>query len=111
MKKVLMGLAALPFLASAAVAMQPLTNQQLDRVTAGFNAVSVADAEGLAGESGVVLTTTATLSEVTPIAKVTPTIVVNGVSVPGEASSVLWKSLAASSASTYTSVSVPAALP
>ncbi len=101
MKKVLMGLAALPLLASAAFAAQPLTNQQLDKVTAGFTAVSVADAEGLVGESGIVVTTTATLSEVLPIATATL----------GEGSSTLYKSLAASQASTVTSTYSPTAIP
>ena len=52
MKKVLMGLTALPFLAGVAAAGQQLTDQQLDRVTAGFTATSIADAEGIVGESG-----------------------------------------------------------
>ena len=47
--KVLMGLAALPFAASLAVAGEPLTAQQMDRVTAGFSAISIADAQGVVG--------------------------------------------------------------
>ncbi len=35
MKKTLMGMAILPFLAGAAVAGQPLTDTQMDKVTAG----------------------------------------------------------------------------
>lgn len=101
MKKVLMGMAALPFLAGAAVAGQPLTNQQMDRVTAGFTSVAVADAEGLVGESGIVLTTTATLSEVAPFASATL----------GEASSTLFKSISAAQSSTVTSTFTPAGIP
>ncbi len=65
MKKALMGLAVLPFLAGVAVAGQPLSDQQMDRVTAGFDAIAHAQAEGLVGESGIVATTTATLALVT----------------------------------------------
>jgi hypothetical protein len=92
MKKVLMGLAALPFLAGAAAAGQQLTDQQLDRVTAGFTATSIADAEGIVGESGILLTTAATLSQVSPLATATL----------GETSSTLFKSLAAAQSSSVT---------
>jgi hypothetical protein len=99
--KVLMGLAALPFAASLAVAGQPLTAQQLDNVTAGFSALSIADAQGLVGESGVVLATTASASQVLPIA----TIKVD------EFTSTLFKSVAAAQSSTVTSTITPAAIP
>jgi hypothetical protein len=101
MKKVLMGMAALPFLAGAAAAGQPLTNQQMDRVTAGFTSIAVADAEGLVGESGIVLTTTATLSEVAPFATAKL----------GETSSTLIKSISAAQSSTVTSTFTPSAIP
>jgi hypothetical protein len=100
MKKVLMGMAALPFLAGAAAAGQPLTNQQMDRVTAGFSSVAIADAEGLVGESGIVLTTTATLSEVAPFEHATL----------GEASSTLIKSISAAQSSTVTSTFTPSTI-
>jgi hypothetical protein len=93
MKKVLMGLTALPFLAGVAAAGQQLTDQQLDRVTAGFTATSIADAEGIVGESGILLTTAATLSQVSPLATATL----------GETSSTLFKSLAAAQSSSVTS--------
>jgi hypothetical protein len=64
MKRLLIGLAVLPFAAGVAGAAQPLTNQQMDRVTAGFSAQSIADATGLVGESGVILTNTQSVSEV-----------------------------------------------
>jgi pectate lyase len=101
MKKVLMGLAALPFLAGAATAGQPLTDQQLDRVTAGFTATSISDAQGVVGESGIVLTTVATLSEVAPFATAKL----------GETSSTLFKSVAAAQASSVTSTFSPAPIP
>jgi len=96
-----MGMAALPFLTGMAVAGQPLTSQQMDRVTAGFSAISVADAEGLVGESGIVLTTTASLSQVLPFATATL----------GESGSTLYKSVAAAQSSTVTSTYSPAAIP
>jgi len=107
MKKVLMGMAALPFLFGAASAGQPLTAQQMDRVTAGFAAISIADAEGIAGESGIVFTATGSLSQVLPVA--TAHLVVNGV--PSEAGSTLFKSLAASQSSTVTQTYTPGAIP
>jgi hypothetical protein len=101
MNKVLMGLAALPFLAGAAADGQPLNNQQMDQVTAGFLSAAEADAEGLVGESGIVLTTTATLSEVAPFASAKL----------GEATSTLFKSVAAAQSSTITSTYTPAGIP
>jgi len=99
--KVLMGVAALPFAASLAVAGQPLTDQQLDRVTAGFTATSIADAQGLVGESGVVLATTATVSQVLPIATLHA----------DEFTSTLFKSVAAAQSSTVTSTITPTPIP
>jgi hypothetical protein len=101
MKKVLMGLAALPFLAGVAAAGQPLTDQQLDRVTAGFTATSIADAQGVVGESGVLLTTVATLSQVSPLATAKL----------GETSSTLYKSLAAAQSSSVTTTITLAPVP
>jgi len=101
MKKVLMGLAALPFLVGVAGAGQPLTDQQLDRVTAGFTSTSIADAQGLVGESGIIYTTAATLSEVAPFARATL----------GETSSTLYKSLAAAQSASITSTYNPAPIP
>jgi hypothetical protein len=97
MKKVLMGLAILPFLAGIAAAGQPLTDRQLDRVSAGFDAMALAEAEGLVGLGGQVITTTATLSQVQRI----------GVGTLGEVSSNLYKAISAASASTITSVHQP----
>jgi hypothetical protein len=62
MKRLLIGVVALPFFAGAAVAAQPLTSQQMDRITAGFSATAISDAEGLAGAESEVLTATAALA-------------------------------------------------
>ncbi|MBV8456454.1 MAG: hypothetical protein JO122_07540 [Acetobacteraceae bacterium] len=64
MKRLLMGLAVLPFIAGVAGAAQPLTNQQMDRVTAGFSANSEADAFGIAIPGSVVLTATDSVAAV-----------------------------------------------
>jgi len=103
MKTLFMALAALPLLAGAAAAGQPqaLNDKQMDKVTAGFTALSIADAEGLVGESGIVLTTTASLSQVVPIARATM----------GETSSTLYKSVAAAQSSTVTSTYSPLPIP
>lgn len=103
MKKLLIALAAVPFMASAAIAGQPqnLSDRQMDKVTAGFTAISIADAEGMVGESGIVLTTTASLSQVMPIARATM----------GEATSTLFKSISAAQSSTVTSTYNPSQIP
>jgi hypothetical protein len=44
MKRLIFGLAALPFMAGLASAGQPLTNAQMDAVTAGFSSIAMADA-------------------------------------------------------------------
>jgi hypothetical protein len=67
MNKLLSGVAALPFLATAAFAAQPLTNHQMDTVTAGFAAFATAGAES---EGGVIETNTATVAEVANFATV-----------------------------------------
>jgi len=71
MKKLILALAMIPLTAGVAVAGQPLTDKQMDKVTAGFSALSYADAQGLEGESGIVTTYTATLSKVAPYARLT----------------------------------------
>ena len=47
MNKLLLGLAAVPLLAGTAMAAQPLTDSQMDGVTAGFDALSTAEAQAL----------------------------------------------------------------
>jgi fructose-specific phosphotransferase system IIC component len=100
MKNVLMALAALPLMAGVATAGQ-LSDRQMDQVTAGFTALSIADAQGLVGESGIVLVTTATVSQVLPIAT----------AVVGETRSSLFKSLSAAQSSTVTSTYNPVPIP
>lgn len=101
MKKLLMAMAVLPFLAGVANAGQPLSDKQMDKVTAGFTALSSADAEGLVGAEGIVLTTVASLSQVTPFAHATL----------DETDSTLMKSIAAAQSSTVTSTFKPMPIP
>ena len=93
MKRLLMGLAALPFAAGVAMAAQPLTNQQMDRVTAGFSANAAADAVGLVGGGGLVLTATGTLAQVNPYASANI----------GEVTVTAYQSVSRSGSSTVTS--------
>jgi hypothetical protein len=108
MNRLLAGIAALPFMLSVASAGQPLTAQQMDRVTAGFSAISIAGATGLAGESGVVFTATSTGAEVQQMSPAThATILVNcncGSDTPisSEGTSVLMGSLSTASSATVT---------
>jgi len=101
MKSFVIGLAALPFVAGVALAGQPLTDQQMDRVTAGFSSQAIADALGRVGESGVILTTTATVSQVIQAARATL----------GETTSTLYKSIAGSQASSVSSTFSPGTIP
>jgi hypothetical protein len=104
MNKLLLAMAALPFTAGVAAAAghpQPLTDREMDSVNAGYAAISIADAEGYAGALSVVVTTTATVSQVLPIASFSF----------GESSSTLFKSVAASQSSTVTSTYRPVNIP
>jgi hypothetical protein len=101
MKKLILALAMIPLTAGVAVAGQPLTDKQMDKVTAGFSALSYADAQGLEGESGIVTTYTATLSKVAPYAHATM----------AEGSSTLYVSIAAAQSSTVTSTFTPSPIP
>jgi hypothetical protein len=64
MKSLVLALVALPFLAGVAGAAQPLNDNQMDAVSAGFSSLADAFASGLAGESGIVYTATDTATQV-----------------------------------------------
>lgn len=95
MKKLLFGLAALPFVAGVASAGQLLTNAQMDAVTAGFSATSLADAASL---GQVTSAASGTLSSVRQILQTTL----------GETTMTAIRS-DAQSASASTAVALPAA--
>jgi hypothetical protein len=109
MKKLLMGLAALPFATGVAMAGQPLTDQQMDRVTAGYASQAIADALGKVGESGIILTTTATLSQVDQVA--TGRLTLPGGLGTSEGSSTLYKSVAGAQAASVSYTYSPGAIP
>jgi hypothetical protein len=61
MNKLLIGLATVPLMSSVAFAAQPLSDRQMDAVTAGFAALSTSEAESF---GGVTSSFTANLAEV-----------------------------------------------
>jgi hypothetical protein len=102
MKELLIALAVLPLMAGAAAAAgQPLSDRQMDKVTAGFSATAIADAQGLVGALETVLTTTATVAMVVPYATATR----------GEITWTIFNSSAAPPSSTVGSTFVPIAIP
>jgi hypothetical protein len=102
MKSLVVAFMALPFMTAAAGAAQPLSDAQMDAVAAGFSANSVADAEALAGESGVAVTTTATLAQVFPYATA---------HCGCEISSTLYLSVSAAQSASVTSTITPWRIP
>jgi hypothetical protein len=64
MNKLLIGLATVPLMSSVAFAAQPLTENQMDKVTAGFQAFSTSLAESY---GGVTATSTSNLAEVSAL--------------------------------------------
>jgi hypothetical protein len=101
MKRLLMGLAVLPFATGVAVAAQPLTTQQMDRVTAGFSTIDIADAEAFVNAGQVALTSAATLDEVTVFASTSG----------GEVTVTAYKTIGGSQSSSLTSSVGTVALP
>jgi hypothetical protein len=61
MRKFLLALGVVPLMAGTALAAQPLTDNQMDGVTAGFSAFSTADAQAL---GKIVASLTATVAQV-----------------------------------------------
>jgi len=94
MNRLLAGVAALPFLSSVAFAAQPLSDRQMDTVSAGFASGATAAAEA---EGGVIQTTTATLAEIAVIGTISCCIV-SGTSLDEKTLSI-YKSVAASASS------------
>lgn len=108
MNKVLLGLAALPFLAGAANAGQPLNDSQMDTVTAGFASISTADAQAL---GKIVASATATLSQVAVVTTTTGS-GSSAMTVPvtatfGETTVTLIKSLSAAQSASSASNTLP----
>jgi hypothetical protein len=101
MNKFVLGLAAVPLLAGAASAAQPLSDKQMDAVTAGFSAFSTADAQAL---GKIVATLSATVATVD--------VVVNSVGAPvtatfGETTLTLIKSVSGAQSASSASNTLP----
>jgi len=62
MNKLLIGLASVPLMSSVAFAGQPLTDKQMDAVTAGFSAFSTSLAESFGGVTAAATTNLAEVS-------------------------------------------------
>jgi hypothetical protein len=97
MRKVLLALGVAPLMASTAMAAQPLTDNQMDGVTAGFAAFSTADAQAL---GKIVVSLTATVAQVSVVTNTSGTPVAETY---GSTTLTLFKSLSgAQSASSAT---------
>jgi len=64
MRKLLLALGMAPLMAGTAMAAQPLTDNQMDGVTAGFAAFSTADSQAL---GKIVASVTATVAQVSAV--------------------------------------------
>ena len=109
MKTLVIALIALPFLGGLAVGKpQPLSDQQMDKVTAGVTvgtggnvAIAIADAQGLVGALQTILTTTSALAKAGPVATATQ----------GGTTSTLFSASSASQSSSVTSTTSPGPIP
>jgi hypothetical protein len=99
MRKIVVTLSVAPLLTGTAMAAQPLADNQMDKVTAGFEAFSTADAQGL---GKFVFTSTATVAQVSVVTNTSGTPVT--ASIPnGEVTLTLFKSISAASSSSTAS--------
>lgn len=108
MNKLLLGVAALPLLSGIASAAQPLSDKQMDAVTAGFAAISTADAQAL---GKIVAAATATVSQVAVVTTTTGS-GSSAVTTPvtatfGETTLTLIKSLSAAQSASSSSNTLP----
>jgi hypothetical protein len=103
MNKLLLGLAVLPLVAGTASAAQPLTEAQMDAVTAGFDALSTAEAQALGKITAAESATVSLVAVVTTStgAPVTATF--------GETTLTLFKSVSAAQSSSVATNALPTA--
>jgi hypothetical protein len=101
MNKFLLGLAAVPLLAGTASAAQPLSDQQMDAVTAGFSAFATADAQALGKIVATLTATVATVDVVTTSTGAPVTVTF------GETTLTLIKSLSGSQSASSASNTLP----
>ena len=101
MKKLLLALGLAPLMAGTAMAAQPLTDNQMDGVTAGFAAFSTSDAQAL---GKIVASVTSTVAQVA--------VVTNSEGAPvkatlGETTLTLFKSISGAQAASSATNSLP----
>jgi len=101
MRKVLLALGLAPLMASTAMAAQPLTDNQMDGVTAGFASFSTADAQAL---GKIVASVTATVAQV---AVVTTSSGHPVTATYGETTLTLFKSIAGAQSASSATNSLP----
>jgi len=101
MKKLLLALGLAPLVAGTAMAAQPLTDNQMDGVTAGFASFSTADAQAL---GKIVASVTATVAQV---AVVTTSSGHPVTATYGETTLTLFKSIAGAQSASSATNSLP----
>jgi len=101
MRKFLLALGVAPLMASTAMAAQPLTDNQMDGVTAGFASFSTADAQAL---GKIVASVTATVAQV---AVVTTSSGHPVTATYGETTLTLFKSIAGAQSASSATNSLP----
>jgi hypothetical protein len=102
-RRLICGLAAVPLVAGAAMAAQPLTDAQLDTVPAGFDAISTAEAQAL---GKIVTTESSTVALVSAVT--TPTGAPVQASL-GETTLTLYQSVSAAGSASLATSALPTA--
>jgi len=103
MRKVLLALGLAPLMASTAMAAQPLTDNQMDGVTAGFAAFSTADAQAL---GKIVASVTATVAQVSVVTTSSGDPVTAGIT-GGSVTLTLYKSISGAQSASSASNTLP----
>jgi hypothetical protein len=103
MRKVLLALGVAPLMAGTAMAAQPLTDNQMDGVTAGFAAFSTADAQAL---GKIVASVTATVAQVAVVTNTSGTPVTAGIP-GGSVTLTLYKSISGAQSASSASNTLP----
>jgi len=103
MKKFLLALGLVPLMASTAMAAQPLTDNQMDGVAAGFAAFSTADAQAL---GKIVASVTATVAQVAVVTNSSGDPMTAGIT-GGSVTLTLYKSISGAQSASSATNSLP----
>ncbi|HUK07062.1 MAG TPA: hypothetical protein VLX09_04260 [Stellaceae bacterium] len=103
MRKFLLALGVAPLMAGTAMAAQPLTDNQMDGVTAGFAAFSTADAQAL---GKIVASVTSTVAQVSVVTNGSGDPVTAGIS-GGSVTLTLYKSISGAQSASSATNSLP----